>query len=156
MSALGLALLIAIPTVVGIVGILALVFLLLGRLRGPAASEGAARVARRYPGVAVRRMEPMANFMGLESEGVWQIRGTGVLALTSEKLWFSMYFGSREIEVPLACIASVELVDSHLHKRYFGRKLLRVRFVREGAEERVAWLVGDPAGWMAELARPGE
>lgn len=151
MSGLGLALAVVVSIVLGTLGILALVFLLLRRLRGPAATEGAARVARRYPGVTVRAMDPMAHFLGLESEGVWQVRGTGVLALTDEALWFSMYFVGREIEVPRSAIRGVELVDSHLRKRVFGSKLLQVRYLREGAEERVAWRVGDPAAWQAAL-----
>lgn len=153
MNGLSLALTLAVPVVLGTLGILALVFFLLGRARGPAAELGAERVARRYPGVAVRKLEPMASCFGVESAGVWQIRGAGVLALTDAHLWFSMYLVAKEVEIPLDAIREVTLVDSHLRKRQLGRKLLKVSFERDGQADSVAWLVPDPERWLEFLGQ---
>lgn len=146
-----MALTIAVPIVLGTLGILVVVFFLLDGLRGPATSAAVRTLAARFPGETVLRLDAMANGFGVESAGPWQLRGTGTLALTEQRLWFSMLAVSRELEIPREAIREVDLCDSFLRKRVLGRKLLRVRYERGGTEDRAAWLVAEPEAWVEAL-----
>jgi hypothetical protein len=116
-------------------------------------SVGEARLRERYPSGGVLLSAPSASCFGLESRGRMQVRGNGALALTANELWFRRFAGDFEVAIPLADITGVDLADSHLGKRVFGRQLLRVRFRAGGAEDVIAWLVSDPSKWLEELDR---
>jgi hypothetical protein len=97
------------------------------------------------------RMKGKANFFGIESRGVMQIRGNGILLLTDTDLVFGMFRPTREFLIPLANIEKVELVKSHLTKTVF-QPLLKVYFTNEeGAADSVAWWLANPAEWKNVL-----
>jgi len=112
--------------------------------------KGRAALAARYPAAEVVRSELMALSFGLQSKGVTQMRGTGVLALTRDELWFSMYVGGFALAIPLQSIAAVTLVRSHLGKTQ-GTQILHVRFTVDGVEDAIAWRVLSPAAWVESL-----
>lgn len=91
-----------------------------------------------------------ANFFGLESAGVMQVRGNGALVLTPDAIEFFMLIPARRMTIPLADVTRVELVMGHLGKTVF-RRLLKVQFTRDGKPDSVAWLVRDPAGWRDRI-----
>ena len=93
-----------------------------------------------------------ANYFGLESKGVKQIRGNGVLILTKEMLYFEMWVKPKTIvKIPINSIEKIESVKSHLRKSRF-QKLLKVIFMDEqGNPDSVAWLVRDLEEWIRFL-----
>jgi hypothetical protein len=96
-------------------------------------------------------IDETANCFGLETKGVFQLRGNGCLAATNDELLFIMWLPRKEISIPRAWITAVERAKSHLGKRIF-RPLLRVRFTDElGRSDSVAWLVRDLPAWEAAL-----
>jgi hypothetical protein len=116
----------------------------------------AARVAdelrnRLGPGRVVL-IDESANSFGVQSRGIWQMRGNGCLALTSDEIVFVMWWPRRELRIPRSRITSVEQTKWHLGKTR-GRALLKVGFVNEaGAPDSVAWYVTHLAEWKAALA----
>ena len=91
-----------------------------------------------------------ANFFGVESAGVLQMRGNGALVLTDTALEFFMAVPSRRFTIPLEEVTGVELVRSHLGKTVF-RDLLKVSFRRGGAHDSMAWWVPDAAAWRDRI-----
>jgi hypothetical protein len=98
------------------------------------------------------KVSDSANYFGLESKGVKQIRGNGVLILTKKKLYFEMWVKPKTIiEIPINSIQKIESVKSHLKKSRF-QKLLKVIFTtNRGNTDSVAWLVRDLNEWMQIL-----
>ena len=100
------------------------------------------------------KVSESANYFGLESKGVKQIRGNGVLILTKKKLYFEMWVRPKTvIEIPINSIQKIESVKSHLKKSRF-KKLLKVIFTNErGNVDSVAWLVRDLDEWIRFLEK---
>lgn len=95
-----------------------------------------------------------ANFFGVESRGVAQMRGNGYLAASRDEILFVMWLPRRELTIPRSRVTAVERTKSHLGKSV-GRELLRVRFTNEsGQPDSVAWLVRDLPTWESAL-EPG-
>jgi hypothetical protein len=109
-----------------------------------------ARIARHYREEELLARDLMANSFGLQSKGVFQVRGNGALVLTRGGLHFFMLLRAEDLRIPLDAILETSLVRSHLGKTV-GRKLLKVRFIKDGAEDAVAWYVRDPAAWESKL-----
>ena len=96
-------------------------------------------------------MDESANCFGVESAGVWQVRGNGCLAATDDEILFIMWLPRRELRISREWITAVERTRSHLGKT-IGRELLRVRFTnRSGDPDAVAWHVKDLPAWEATL-----
>ena len=100
------------------------------------------------------KVSESANYFGLESKGVKQIRGNGVLILTKKKLYFEMWVRPKTvIEIPINSIQKIESVKSHLKKSRF-QNLLKVIFTNErGNDDSVAWLVRDLEEWIRLLEK---
>jgi hypothetical protein len=107
-------------------------------------------IQARFAGREVLRAAYEANFFGLQSRGLAQVRGNGALVLLRDKLYFLQAVTKREITMPLADIEAVSLVKSHLGKR-IGRPLLRVDFRAAAAADAVAWYVYDAAAWKSAI-----
>ena len=96
-------------------------------------------------------MKGDANFFGIESHGVMQVRGNGILLLTETDLVFGMFRPTRDFLIPLARIEKIELAESHLTKTVF-QPLLKVYFTNEeGDADSVAWWVANPIEWKNVL-----
>lgn len=115
-------------------------------------TSGVERIQERFPSQEIVLSETTANFFGLESRGSFQLRGNGVLVLTEDELWFSRFIKREDITIPLNTIQAVRLVDSHLGKRIFGRKLIYVQFQGSEGLDSGAWLVSDPNRWQKAIA----
>ncbi len=99
------------------------------------------------------RIEEEANFFGIESHGIMQIRGGGILLLTDTDLVFGMFRPAQDFVIPLAKIEKIELTESHLTKTVF-RSLLKVYFTNEkGNVDSVAWWVVNPTEWKDLLEK---
>lgn len=123
--------------------VLAGVLLLRARFR-----KAGLEVYSRYPEHARLLTAPMANFFGLRSSGMKQIRGNGILLLTGSEIFFRMLLPSREFRIPLDSVTSLKTPGSFLGKSK-GRKLLQVDFTSfDGKEDSAAWLVRDPDRWV--------
>jgi hypothetical protein len=86
-----------------------------------------------------------ANYFGVESKGVAQMRGNGALVLTRDELFFERWVPRMELHIPLSAITAVETVRSHLGKA-IARPLLKVSYTNaDGAADSVAWYVADAA-----------
>ncbi|MBN2586380.1 MAG: hypothetical protein JXA64_00580 [Candidatus Fermentibacteraceae bacterium] len=106
-----------------------------------------------YPEYSRLLTAPMANFFGLRSAGMKQVRGNGILLLTADRLYFRMLLPRRELTIPLDAVTSAGTVGSFLG-RTKGRDLLEVDFTDEGgSEDSAAWLVGDLQEWVNGIRR---
>ena len=115
-----------------------------------------AKVYARYPEHVRVLTSPMANLFGVQSGGMKQIRGNGILLLTSSQLYFRMLLPRRELLVPLGSITSVETSERFLGKTK-GRKLLKVDFRNDvGGTDSAAWLVPDPEKWVETIRGQAE
>jgi hypothetical protein len=91
------------------------------------------------------------NFYGQYSLGRGQIRGNGVLILTSDSLFFEMYFPKKKFYFPLRNITKVDTVKSFLGKTQF-RQLLRISFINDkGEEDSATWLVKNLDVWINRI-----
>ncbi|MEN8209003.1 MAG: hypothetical protein ABFR50_07105 [Candidatus Fermentibacteria bacterium] len=94
---------------------------------------------------------PMANLFGIQSGGMKQIRGNGILLITSSQLYFRMLLPRKELLIPLGSITSVETPVSFLGKTR-GRKLLKVDYRNDaGGTDSAAWLVPDLEKWVQTI-----
>lgn len=99
----------------------------------------------------IRLLDDRANSFGVESAGVWQIRGNGCLAATDEEVLFVMWLPRRRIRIPRDRITAVDRVRTHLRKT-IGTSLLRLRFIDDaGQSDAIAWFVRDLPAWEATL-----
>jgi hypothetical protein len=90
------------------------------------------------------------NSLGLESNGVFQLRGNGALVLTRTQLHFFQFLPRREVKIPLEVITEISFTRSHLGKAMVN-KLLKVRFARDGQADSIAWYVRDPDAWKERI-----
>lgn len=107
-------------------------------------------VEERFAGRRIVLMALNANFFGIKTLGVKQVRGNGALILTDDELWFCLAAPRREISIPLNLIDKIELKRSHLGKTAF-RSLLAVSFNYQGKTEQIAWYVGDADKWRQAI-----
>ncbi|MBY9004394.1 MAG: hypothetical protein KGD73_10515 [Candidatus Lokiarchaeota archaeon] len=111
-------------------------------------------IMKKFEGQKVLGAFGSANYFGLESKGVKQVRGNGVLVLTEEKLYFEMWVKPKTIlEIPIKSIKEIDTVKSHLHKSKF-RPLLKVFFINGlGERDSVAWMVNNLKEWIDALQK---
>ena len=115
-----------------------------------------AEVYAEYPEHIRILTSPMANLFGIKSRGMKQIRGNGILLLTSSALYFRMLLPRRELLVPLSSITSVETPKSYLGKTK-GMKLLKIDFRNDvGDLDSSAWLVPDLEKWVETIRGSAE
>jgi hypothetical protein len=128
--------------------ILAVLFakVVLRSLRGPLE----ARIAASHGEDEILMKDLTANNFGLESKGVFQLRGNGALVLTAEELHFFMFLPRRELRVPLSAITELAIVKSHLGKATL-RDLLKVRFAAGGRPDSIAWCLAEPQAWKQRI-----
>jgi hypothetical protein len=91
------------------------------------------------------------NFFGMASAAAGQIRGSGILVLTTRALHFEMLVPRRDFTVPLEAITAVETPRSFAGKSD-ARRLLVVSFAGEGGvDDRAGWSVTDLDGWVGDI-----
>lgn len=116
--------------------------LITGRLRK--------RAKGHFAGLTLLR-EDDANSFGVESAGVWQVRGNGNLALTKHELLFAQWMPNRLLRISRGSIVEVTTVRSHLGKT-IRRDLLKVVWSTDlGTQDSIALWVGDLDDWLAAL-----
>lgn len=110
-----------------------------------------AEVLQKYPEHSLSRIDPLANLFGVRSRGLKQIRGNGVLLVTSGELYFRMLAPRREVTIPVRDITGMGVEKSFLGKSK-GIPLLRVDY-RDGmgGTDSAAWAVRDVNGWLSTL-----
>ncbi len=107
----------------------------------------AKEVLNKFEGKKVLGISSNANFFGVESLGAAQLRGNGVLLLTSEEFFFEMWMPKKEFHISISSIINIEVVKSHLGKTK-SRPLLKVVFQNvKGETDSAAWLVGNIPHW---------
>ncbi|MCK4806255.1 MAG: hypothetical protein KAT09_01340 [Candidatus Aegiribacteria sp.] len=143
---------IAIYFIVGSLLLAAGLVLLIRKLLKTAMAE----VYAEYPEHVRILTSPMANIFGVKSRGMKQIRGNGILLVTSSQLYFRMLLPKRELLVPLSSITSVETPKSFLGKTK-GMKLLKIDFRNDvGGTDSAAWIVPDLGKWVETVRRSAE
>ena len=91
--------------------------------------------------------DDMSNFFGLESLGVWKVRGNGVLLLTEEELFFGMWKPQKELSILIKKIQEITNPKSHMHRSIF-KPLLKVTFKNtNGENDSAAWYVQNLDKW---------
>ena len=111
-------------------------------------------IMKKFEGKIVIGALGSVNFFGVESKGVRQVRGNGVLVLTEETLYFEMWVKPKTIiEIPIESITKIDIVKSHLHKSKF-RPLLKVNFTNGiGEHDSIAWMVNNLEEWRNALEK---
>lgn len=104
---------------------------------------------KEYPRSSYRLVDYMSNFYGLQSLGLKQIRGNGVLMVTDDAVVFEMYLPKKQLIIPVSDILSVEKTQEHLGK--LGWSLLCVRYQDGNQHETTAWRVKNVDAWIMEL-----
>ena len=95
--------------------------------------------------------EDMANFMGIKSLGMTQIRGNGIFIILSDKLFFSLFFPRKDIEIPRSSITGIRTEKAFLGKTKF-KPLVVIDFTSEsGSKDSVGFLVAEPETVIATL-----
>ena len=147
MQALEIVLLVLSLCLAILAAVFAVAFVLIKRLRVRAAAALRSDTA----GEKVYHVAD-CNFFGVLSSGTAQVRGNGLLALTSGGLRFRMLTPQRTLFIPRESIRAVS------HPRWFlkktkARDLLRVDFNNSaGEEDAAAWIVGDLPWWDEAIA----
>jgi len=108
------------------------------------------RIAATYRPDEILLRDLTANSFGLESAGVWQLRGNGGLVLTAEGLHFFMFVPKREFRVPLYAITELTFTKSHLGKATIYN-LLKVQFTSDGKSDSIAWYLANPIAWKDKI-----
>jgi hypothetical protein len=110
-----------------------------------------AEIATQFTGGDVLLITPSANFFGLESKGMRQARGSGMLVLTRDRLYFEMYVPRRITDIRLSAISAIETPGSHLGKTKMT-PLLKVFYSNANNQpDSAAWLVKDLEKWRRVL-----
>jgi hypothetical protein len=102
-------------------------------------------------GVVFLRGLAAANFSGLESKGMGQVRGNGFIALTGQDLRITRAVPAAEWRIPHQQIKQVALEPSFLGKRR-GMKVLVITFEQEGQPDRIGVYVRNGADWVEVIA----
>lgn len=91
--------------------------------------------------------DDISNFFGLESAGVWKVRGNGVLLLTEEDLFFGMWKPKKDLLIPVKSIIDITNAKSHMHKSVI-KPLLKITFRNDNGEiDSAAWYVRKLDEW---------
>ena len=95
--------------------------------------------------------DSFANYFGLESQGIKQIRGNGILILTEKELYFELYLPKKTITIPINQITKIETPRSHLGKSKL-KKLLKIIYTNQNLEkDSIAWLVKQLPRWIENI-----
>ena len=110
-------------------------------------------VLDRFRGQKILGATPSACFFGLESLGMMQVRGNGVLVLTENELYFQMWVPKKEFNIPIVSIVTIETTRTHCGKGSAFR-LLKIVFKDEkGKTDSIAWVVKNLSNWKDTLER---
>jgi len=123
--------------------------LILGLSKG-IKSQSLKLVAKYYTTDQIIMVDYLANCFGLQSAGVWQVRGNGGLVLTKDCLHFLMLLPNKEFRIPLKNITRMTITKSHLGKAT-PFDLLKVTFLNKGEEDSIAWLIKSPNDWISAI-----
>ena len=134
-------------------GVIALVLVIVRMVGCWLDREGESKVVRRYPDPKLIELaDSRANFLGLSSRGVAQLRGNGILVLAKQELWFDQAVTQFQLTIPIEAIRRVDFTSSHLGKYLPGRRLLRVEFTAStGVVDTAVWAVREPDRWLERL-----
>ena len=92
-----------------------------------------------------------ANFFGLESLGVWKVRGNGVLLLTKKEIFFGLWKPKRDLLILVKSIIEITTPKSHMHRSVF-KPLLKLVFKNEqGETDSAAWYIRELDKWNQVL-----
>ncbi len=108
------------------------------------------RIAASYGQDEVLMKDLKANSFGVESAGVFQLRGNGGLVLTGKCLHFFMFLPKSDVCVPLDAITELTITKSHLGKATLY-DLLKVHYTAAGKTDSIAWCLTDPRAWKNKI-----
>lgn len=98
-------------------------------------------------GEQIIEVDEMPNFFGQKSLGKTQVRGNGVLILTTRLLYFEMWKPNKTYKFYVDTITNLENPKWFLGKN-MNRNLLKIDFINEnGLPDEAAWLVSDLENW---------
>jgi hypothetical protein len=108
-------------------------------------------IHEKYKDKNVLLADDISNFFGLESLGVWKVRGNGVLLLTEEELFFGMWKPKKELLIPIKSITKISNPKSYM-KRSIFKPLLKIIFKNKNGEtDSAAWYVRHLNKWNEAL-----
>ncbi|MBI9049889.1 MAG: hypothetical protein JEZ00_10740 [Anaerolineaceae bacterium] len=97
-----------------------------------------------------------ANFVGIESKGMGQVRGNGFLLLSSHFLLFERLAPKMRVNIVLRKIIRVDQVSSFLGKRNI-KPVLRIFYTDEhGEQDKIGFFIKDPDKWQNLIRKANE
>jgi len=114
-------------------------------------SNRIAKVIDKYQLNDILLSSAWANFFGQRSFGIAQMRGTGVLVLTKNEVFFRQSLIRAIISIPLASIIEIKTPTSFKGKTRFTPLLEVVFRNEEGEADSVAWQVKNLSQWLEHL-----
>lgn len=137
---------IVIAVMVAVAALYLLLLLIIGRVR-----RRADLIEASLRGEGVVRLTRKANFFGRSSHKYAEMKGNGVLALTTEDLVFIMLYPNREYRIPLRNIVKIEHPKC-FRSRTVGKELLVVEYMEEQTGgDSIGILVPGPREWAGEI-----
>ncbi len=110
-------------------------------------------VRKKFKGKRILKLLPNASFIGQSSGAFGAVKGSGVLALTDEELYFELWLPKRELRIPVSDITGISTPASFQTRTVF-RPLLQVDFKNaNGAPDSVAWSVSELEQWKTAVER---
>ena len=104
-------------------------------------------IHEKYKDKDILIVDDMSNFFGLESLGVWKVRGNGVLLLTEKEVFFGMWKPKKDLVIHIKSIIEVTNPKAHMHRTVF-RPLLKITFKNENGEtDSASWYVNNLENW---------
>ncbi len=108
-------------------------------------------IHEKYDDKKILLVDDISNFFGLESSGVWKIRGNGVLLVTVEDLFFGMWKPKKDLLIPVKSIIEFSNPKSHVHRSIL-KPLLKITFTNENGDiDSAAWYVRKLNDWNSVL-----
>ena len=101
-------------------------------------------------GIVFLRGPEGANFSGLESNGLGQVRGNGFIALTGHDLRITRATPAAEWRIPYQHLKQVSLESSFLGKSR-GIKVMVVTFEQNGQLDRIGVYVRHGHAWVEAI-----
>jgi hypothetical protein len=93
----------------------------------------------------------VANNFGQQSKGKTQVRGLGLLFLTTEEIYFGQFIPKKEFQILIDHIFAVNTPKWHLGKTK-STPLLKIEFTNnEGESDSIAWQVKDLDLWVKTI-----
>ncbi|TFF87704.1 MAG: hypothetical protein EU548_09900 [Promethearchaeota archaeon] len=106
------------------------------------------KILKQYPDGEIIKKSIPATYLGGEKRKFNLFRGTGLLILTKDNLYFEYIIPRKKIQIPIKAINKVELTK-WFSKRTKGKPVIKISFInRKGKSVSKGWIVKESQKWL--------